>query len=177
MRSAVLLLCASLTLAADPLKEPAPKDFAKFLDECFEEYTKQQKALDEKWGIENARRWDIDQMKGTITFTETEKGAKKVVGKVQFVGTWTERDKAWLWGWADKTVAQALQKDALKLREYGQKNKLKQLTDKSWPATVDDGWKMTALAVKLLGADGAYGRQTTGKQHVFVLIRDLKEEK
>lgn len=176
MRSAVLLLCASLTIAVDPLKEPAPKDFAKFLDQCLEDFHKQQKDLDEKWGIENAKRWDVDQMKGTITFSDSPKGYKKIVGQVQFIGAWTEADKTWQWSWANKSVAPALQKEALKLRDYGQKYKLKQLTDKSWPGTVADGWKMTALAVKLTGADGAYGR-AVDKQFVFMLIRNLKEEK
>ena len=175
MRSAVLLLCASFAIAADPLKEPAPKDFPKFLEQCLEEFTKQQKVLDEKWGIEAAERWEIDQAKGTITFTKTPK-YKKVVGSVQFVGT-IQEEKTWMWGWANKSFAVPLQKDALKLRDYGQKNKLKQLTDKSWPGTVEDGWKMTALAFKLLGADGAYGRAANKQQHVFVLIRDLKEDK
>jgi len=162
-----------LTLAGDPLKEPAPKDFPKFLDQCLEEFTKQQKAHSDKWGIDDCETWSVEQATGTIIFTNTRKGHKKVVGKVQIIGSFNSDDNSWRWAWANKTVKEDLQKDALTLKEYGEKNKLKQLTKETWEGEMNDGWKMTALAVKLLKADCAY-RGPAGKLYVFMTIRDLK---
>src|SRR5262249_31611888 len=156
MMTAAVVLGASLSLGGNPLREPAPKEFPKFLDQCLEEFTKQQKAYAEKWGIDDCERWDVDQGKGTITFTSTKKGYKQLVGQVQIIGSCSSADKSWLWGWANQTVAEELKRDALKLKDYGEKNKLKQLTEKGWEGEINDAWKMTALAVKLLGAEGAY---------------------
>ena len=33
---------------------------------------------------------------------------------------------------------------------------LRELTEAQWPAEQDDGWRMTAITAKLLGAKGAY---------------------
>jgi hypothetical protein len=166
-------LCAALAFGGDPLKEPAPRDFPKFLDQCLQELVKQQKAYGDKWGIDDCERWDVDQAKGTITFTNTKKGHKKLVGKVQIIGSFNSADKTWLWGWANETVNEELKKDALQLKEYGGANKLKQLTEEKWEGEMNDGWKMTALAAKLLRAEGAY-RGPAGKLYVFMVIRDLK---
>jgi hypothetical protein len=171
-----IVLWASLAVGGDPLKEPAPKDFPKFLDQCLDEFTKQQKTYARKWGIDDCERWDVDQAKGTITFTNTKKGHKKLVGKVQIIGSFNSDDDTWLWGWANKTVDDELKKDALKLKAYGEKNKLKKLTQEQWEGEINDAWKMTALAVKLLGAEGAY-RGPAGKLYVFMVIRDLKVPK
>lgn len=169
-----LVLCASLSLGVDALKEPAPKDFPKFLGQCLEEFTKHQKAYAEKWGIDDCERWNVDQAKGTITFVNTKKGYKKLVGKVQIIGSFNTADNTWLWGWANKSVSDELKKDALKLKEYGGTNKLKQLTEEKWEGEANDAWKMTALAVKLLGTEGAY-RGPAGKLYIFMVIRDLKD--
>src|SRR5262245_38058613 len=109
-----LVLGVVLAFGADPLKEPAPKDFPKFLDKCLEEFTKKQKTYGEKWGIDDCEAWAVDQDKGIITFTNTRKGHKKLVGKVQIIGSFNADDDTWLWGWANKTVKEGLKKDALR---------------------------------------------------------------
>ena len=173
MVASLVVLWGIFSAGADPLTEPAPKDFPKFLDRCLDDFTKRQKEYAEKWGIDDCERWDVDQKKGIITFTNTRKGYKKLVGKVQIIGSFNSTDKTWMWAWANNTVEEGLKQDALKLKEYGDKNKLKRFTEKGWEGEMDDGWKMTALAVKLLGAEGAY-RGPCGKLYVFMVIRDLK---
>jgi hypothetical protein len=56
---------------------------------------------------------------------------------------------------------------------YGAKHMRMRLTEKGWQGDFEDAWKMTALAVKLLGADAAY-RGPAGPMDVFMVIRDLK---
>jgi hypothetical protein len=163
-------------MAADPLDEPAPKDFAKFLDSCLEGFIAQNKAFAQKWGIDDCERWGVDQDRGTVTFVNTRKGHKKLVGKVQIVGSFDTADGSWLWGWANTTVRDPLKADARKLKAYGEKNRIARLVAPRWRGEEIDGWKLTALAVKLLGAEGAY-RGPAGKLRIFMIIRDLKEEK
>ncbi len=168
-----LYVCFSLTIGGNLLKEPAPKDFSKFAERCWVDFEKRQKEYSEKWGIDDCERWDVNQANGTITFTNTKKGHKKLVGKVQIIGSFNSEDGTWLWGWANKSVDQKLKIDALKLKEYGETNKIKRFTQTGWEGELSDAWITTAVAIRLLGAEGAY-RGPAGKTHIFMLIRDLK---
>jgi hypothetical protein len=157
----------------EALKQPAPKNLEKFLDECFAELQELQLLADEKWGFGDCKDWKVDQKKGTITFTETSTGHKKVVGKVQIIGSFNSADDTWLWGWANQSIARELRKDAETVKQYGQKHKLKKLTEKGWDGNVEDGWRMAALAAKLVGGQGVY-RGPAGKLYIFMIVRDLK---
>jgi hypothetical protein len=163
----------SLLSGDHPVSQPPPKDFSKFLDQCLDDLDKRQKACADLWGIDGCERWEVDQSQGTITFLNTKTGHNKVIGKVQILGTFNEADKMWLWSWANASIGAELRKDALQLKEYGEKNLRMRLTEAGWKGDLQDAWKMTALAVKLLGADAAY-RGPAGKTLVFMAIRDLK---
>src|SRR4051794_19877636 len=113
------IVFASLFFAGDPLSEPAPKDFPKHLDQLLPEFIEKQKVLGKKWGIDDCERWDVDQDKGIITFINTKAGHKKVVGKVQIIGTFNSANNSWLWAWANGSVDNEIKKDALKVKAYG----------------------------------------------------------
>jgi hypothetical protein len=149
------------------------EDFAAFLDDCMAELKDIQEANGEKWGIDDAERWDVDQDRGTIEFRNTRTGHQRMVGRVQIIGSFDTQDDTWLWAWANPTVRDALRQDALKLRQYGEEKGLEQLTEAKWEGEERDGWQMTALAVKLLGAEGAY-RGPAGRLLIFMVFRDLK---
>jgi hypothetical protein len=148
-------------------------DFAGFLDECFEELRTIQEANGEKWGIDDCERWDVTQESGLLVFTNTRNGYRKLTGKVQIIGSFDTADDTWLWAWANPSVQPAIQEDALKLKEYGEKHGLDQLTEAKWQGEELDGWMMTALAVKLLDAEGAY-RGPAGSLRIFMVFRGLQ---
>jgi hypothetical protein len=149
------------------------KDFTDFLDECFEELRTLQEANGEKWGIDDCERWDVDQDQGFIVFTNTRTAHRRLVGQVQIIGSFDTTDDTWLWAWANPTVRPALQADSLQLKAYGEEQGLDQLTEAKWEGEELDAWMMTALAVKLLGAEGAY-RGPAGRLHIFMVFRGLK---
>jgi hypothetical protein len=155
-----------------PVTDPTPKDFSQFLDQCLQELHQRHQAYAAQWGIDDCERWDVDQGAGTITFTNTKTGHKKLVGEVQIIGTFNEPDKMWHWSWANNSIGQELRGDALELKAYGEKNMRMRLSEPGWKGEMEDAWKMTALAVKLLGADAAY-RGPAGQHYIFMVIRNL----
>jgi hypothetical protein len=155
------------------MDQPPPRDFGQFLDTCLQELNPRQQAYVAQWGIDGCERWEVDQARGTIAFFNTTKGHKKLAGSVQIIGTYNATDRMWHWSWANSSIPAELQKDALELKAYGAKHMRMRLTEKGWKGDFEDAWKMTALAVKLLGADAAY-RGPAGPMDVFMVIRDLK---
>jgi hypothetical protein len=59
------------------------------------------------------------------------------------------------------------------LKTCGERNQLKQLTEAGWKGEINDGWRMTALAVRLLGGEQAF-RGSVGNLSLFMVIHDLK---
>jgi hypothetical protein len=164
---------AGVVLGGHAVVPSPPRDFARFLDECLQELIQRQKAIAEQWGIDSCERWEVDQSRATITFLNTCKGYAKLLGDVQIIGTYNASDKMWFWSWANNSIAAPLQKDALQLKEYGTKHLRMRLTEKGWKGDLEDAWKMTALAVKLFGADAVY-RGPAGRMDVFMVIRNLQ---
>jgi hypothetical protein len=117
------------------------------------------------WGLDKIKRWDLDQGEGDIVFTL--KDQMKAVAPAQIIGTYNTEDHTWLWAWANSSVNEKLQVDALKLRKYGEEHHIEKLTTAKWVGTEDEAWAMTALAVKLCDKQGAY-LGPAGPTHVFI---------
>ena len=75
--------------------------------------------------------------------------------------------RSWLWGWANPSIPDALKRDALRVREYGQQQEIARLTLEEWLGTEADAWSMAALACNLCGAQGVY-RGPAGSAFVFI---------
>jgi hypothetical protein len=94
-----------------------------------------------------------------------------VSAEPQIVGSIDRRAGRWLWAWANRSVDAALADDARKLRDLGEREDIPALVQPSLPAGEQDGWNMTALALQLFGAEGAY-RAPAGDLLVFMTFRN-----
>ncbi len=173
MHMKLLCLAASVVFAVDLIDEPPPLDYSKFLEQCVTEMKEKQRAIDGKWGLDDAERWSLDQLNSTITFTNPKSAHRKVIAKVQIIGSFNHFDKSWTWAWANPTFVDPNRSNAIRLKEYGEKHKLEDLTTKSQPSNLADAWKRTALAAKLFNADSVY-RGKSGTADIFMLIRDVR---
>lgn len=126
------------------------------------------------WGIGKISRWDLSQETGELTFSFAD--GIKAVAPAQIIGTYNTEDHTWLWAWANPSVDEALKKDALKVRKYGEEHHVERLTTRKWEGTEEDAWAMTALAVKLCGEQGAY-LGPAGETHVFIAFGEVKLSK
>lgn len=125
----------------------------------------------QKFKIDTYSRYDYSQETGEIVFSDH--GVPKVVAKFQVVGDVSGKSKTWLWSWANPSVRQELAAGARDVRAYGTRHGIAKLTQAQWPATLDDGWCMTAIAAKLLHAESAYRSPDKQGGAVYLILNDI----
>lgn len=105
-------------------------------------------------------RYDWDQEKGTLVFSDQD--VPKVVAKIQFVGSISTETNTWLWAWANNSVLPGLCEEIWRVKAFGEENGYWQLHTPKWEADEVDGWTMTAIAARLIRANGAYRSKDNG---------------
>ena len=158
-------LAILLTICFAQGERQTSSDFATLQKISIEELQLKTRGHVEVWGIDRISGWDLDQGTGELTFSFAD--GIKAVTPAQIIGTYNSEDHTWLWAWDNPSVNENLTKDALKVRNYGEEHHIDRLTKRKWVGTEDDAWAMTALAVKLCGAQGAY-RGPAGSTYVFI---------
>ena len=75
--------------------------------------------------------------------------------KFQIIGTYSEKSRTWRWGWSNRYVPYDLKKTSLKIKKFGEANKIDLL---SQPKIKDDnmGHVFTALGMSLSNSSGYY---------------------
>ena len=75
--------------------------------------------------------------------------------KFQIIGTYSEKSRTWRWGWSNRYVPYDLKKTSLKIKKFGEANKIDLL---SQPKIKDDnmGHIFTALGMSLSNSSGYY---------------------
>src|SRR5215469_6257883 len=125
-------------------------EFKALLDQSMEELRLKTTGHQAGWGFGKANRWSLDMSQGDLIFT-FDRGVV-ATSPAQIVGSLDNESGSWLWGWANPSIPDALKRDALQVREYGQQQKIMRLTSEEWPCTEADAWQMAALACKLCEA-------------------------
>ncbi|MFZ6679709.1 DUF6882 domain-containing protein [Undibacterium sp. Tian12W] len=131
-----------------------------------------QKALDDDYLVSSYEYWDLDQVTGELTFADG--GVQKLSARIEFVGSYSDRSKTWLWSWGNSTITPALYKRMDVLRSLGAKHQFSKLTQRSWSAKLSDGWEMATVANYLLKTKGIY-RVPFETGFVFLLITDIRK--
>ena len=120
-------------------------------------------------GLKHVRvQWDYDLDEATLTFSDPD-GRAPLELNIQVVGTTSNETSTWLWGWGNEHLP-AISTGALQAaREFGRKEGLHLLTTAMLPDDESLGWKLAAIAARLLNATGAY-RCPSGKGFVYVVF-------
>ncbi len=127
-------------------------------DDCFEAFVHPlihagMKRNDEfflKYG--RHKRWDWDDSKSTLTFSDPELPTVRVQCSV--VGT-TEGE-SWEWSWANMNTPAHEKVDMEKVRDFGEAQGYEKLTTPFLVADEYTGWEMTAVTEHVLDALGGY---------------------
>jgi hypothetical protein len=125
----------------------------------------------EQFGIGMLPRYEYDLYRGEIWWSEV--GAPKVRGRVTVVGSISTRSNTWLWSWANPHFADIVLGDIRKVRDFGATQAIAKLSEQKWEAEEVDGWEMTAIAARLLEAQGAY-RSPDEDGFLFLLYDHLE---
>ena len=95
-------------------------------------------------------QWDLDS--GTVRFTRAD---GVIVADLCLVGTVSESEGTYLWGWANETLPTHARHRLDEVREFGHRHGLGLLTDPEWPGGRAEGLEMLSVAGRILDADGA----------------------
>lgn len=96
--------------------------------------------------------WNADIEKGTISFGDN------LEFPIQILGTFSHSSQTWLWAWANTQsgLPAELMKQALALKEYGEKNYISLLTVPQFDAINDDMHLIGSVASGMFGSSGYY---------------------
>lgn len=145
-------------------------DVDRFWAEAWVDLLNRQRYLARKLKVGRSP-WQVDQDAGIIRFSR-EDGAV-VSAPVQIIGAWNPRNSVFTWGWGNPHVQTRLRADAERTRWFGEKHDLPELTERAQRITEMEAWRLTAVAMKVNAAAGAYRGPTDGPV-VFMTLGDLK---
>lgn len=118
------------------------------------------------WHLGQETNWSVDQGQGKIVFTFSDGTIAEA--PVQIVGTFNSRDDSFMWGWDHPSVMPELQANARKVREFGRENKINELQAQTIECSEQRAWELTAVAMRLSEANGAYRGEAGPGTYVFM---------
>ncbi len=127
-----------------------------------------QDALMRDFKLNEHKRWDWYQDRAELVFSNDGKPA--VVCDIVFAGSLSRTSNTWLWSWANESHVDAVKAQLLDVRDFGEQRNFERLAGANWAANEVDGWEMTAIAAKFLGAIGAYRTPTENGFTYLVII-------
>ena len=145
-----------------------PSWYAAWRDEAFDDLTAKQARVAEHFKLGQWPRYDYDLESARLTFSDAD---KPMVGcDIQAVGTVGRSD--WLWAWANDSIPTKSTVDLAQVRAYGDEHGIHELSSPTAKSKNLQGlgWMFTAIAVRLLDADGAY-RTPDG---LFMVCRSIR---
>lgn len=149
-------------------------EFKALLDASMEELKLKTAAHQGGWRLGTSKRWDLAQTKGDLIFTFGD--GVIATCPAQIIGSFDSAGGSWLWAWANPSIEDSLKRDSLRVRDYGQRRKIKRLTSAALQCTEADAWLMAAFACKHCAAQGVY-RGPAGGAFVFINFGEVKLSK
>ncbi|MCX6952424.1 MAG: hypothetical protein NTV51_09700 [Verrucomicrobia bacterium] len=124
-----------------------------------------------QFGIGEFPRFEYDLYRGEIWWSEADD--PKVRARVTVVGSISTKTNTWLWSWGNPHFSDIILGDIDKVRAFGEAEAVTKLYERKWAAEEVDGWEMTAIAARLLEAQGAY-RPPSQSGFLFLLYDRLE---
>lgn len=106
-----------------------------------------------EWGLGTAKRWDIDQRRGIISWTFEDRIAE---APVQVLGSWNAAAGTWRWAWADHSVSDPLAEASARVREWGAERDHPALSRGLIETDEEGAATLATLAFRISGATGFY---------------------
>lgn len=155
-----------------PIEPISVEQYAEFQSECMSDLKVKIAKTVEGWHLTDFTHFDLDQTTGELVFSDDE--APRVRCSVQIIGTLSQQTNTWLWAWESPWVVDEMQKSARRVRDFGERRQLTDLTNAKYVADEAHAWNMTAIAAKLEDAEGAY-RVPNRDVYVFMILTSISE--
>jgi hypothetical protein len=145
--------------------------FERLVEDSVAFFEARQEDLWAKFRIDECEAYHWDQEIGELVFSHD--GRARVIADIQFVGSFSTQSDTWMWSWANPSFVEAVKARVRAVREHGDRHGFLKLAAAHWGATEQDGWEMTAVTARLLGALGAY--RTPGENSfVFMVLTAVR---
>ncbi|MFD2052659.1 DUF6882 domain-containing protein [Mesorhizobium calcicola] len=146
-----------------------PYWYPAWREEAIEQLNVKNDRLEREFHLGHWSRYDYDITTGRLLFSED--GATKVIAGIQIAGSTSAKADNWLWAWANSNLPDDVLSDTKLVRTFGEMNGIDELAQ---PYVTDDevevlGWELTAVAVRICDALGAY-RPPRGEGGALFLI-------
>lgn len=140
------------------------------LSEMARQYASEcQEHIVEEFSLEKWERFDYSEETASLVFSSA--GKPRVGMTARVVGSWSERDKTWLWSWANDRLLPEAVESMQWLRLFGEQHGFERLKTPRWPAEQADGWEMACIACLLLQGEGVY-RAPDGDGALFLVMSE-----
>lgn len=146
-------------------------EYENFLSEATDYLRSRSDQANAQFDVGRLPRYDCDLSRGEIWWNDVD--APKVRARITLVGSISTVSNTWLWSWANSHFADVPLGDIELVRKFGEVESIAKLTEPKWKADEVDGWEMTAIAARLLEAQGAY--RPPGKNGFLFLLYDRLE--
>ena len=120
----------------------------------------------ESWGLGKEINWSVDQASGKLSFIFED--GKKAEAPVQIIGTYSSKQGSFMWGWDHPSVQPGIGDAAALVKKFGEEHGLSKLRTQPVAMSEQEAWELTALAMRLSKANGAYRANAGGGTLVYM---------
>jgi len=124
------------------------------------------------WGLGSETNWAIDLSAGRLTFSFSD--GRKVSGQIQVLGTFNKDDGSFLWAWDHPSVPNELRTSAMAMRDWGEANGERDLTQRKVRVDETRLWAWLGFAACESGADGGYRVNSNGTD-IYLVYRGMTD--
>lgn len=152
-------------------------EFDSFVASARAEFEAKQDELTRCYGFGTFERWSLDLESQKLRFSNSA-GAPAVEADVIAIGSFSSRSSSWKWGWSSEQLPASARERALPLKELAAVTGFDLFANPAAFQVADEemAWELTAMAVRHLGALGAYRAPSAGKPLVtFVAVVAVTE--
>lgn len=124
------------------------------------------------WGLGNEQSWHLDQASGQLLLTFAD--GSFALAPAQIIGSYHHKECSFMWAWDHPSVLPALKRSAMVVKDFGKAQAAKELTKGSLICTEQRAWELTALAMRLNQAKGAYRVIVKPNVSLFLNFGDIQ---
>jgi hypothetical protein len=148
----------------------SPEEFEEFRAQAYESLVQVNELCKQEFKIGSWQRWDYELEVGTLTFSSD--GIPRVVAAIQAVGSTSNSSGTWMWGWANQSLPAKVTDQLYRVKRFGERENLTQLTEAKLVGDEQVGWEMAAIAARILEGKGAY-RCPSKNGFLFLVFTDI----
>jgi hypothetical protein len=151
-----------------------PPWFHDWAEEAVRQLDEKVDHLRTEYRLEEQPSCRFDMQAGTVTYGKGK--IPEVIAEIQVVGTTNIVDGDWMWGWANSCWPATAVEDIQRVREFGEKHGIEELTRaRLIPAEDLEGMArgFTAIAVRVVDALGAFRLPRDDGAGCYMLVKSI----